>query len=54
VAKEVCRQYNVVLLGAAADIKERFFAITAERKLQHPAVRAVSEAARNELFGNHC
>lgn len=53
VAKEVCRQYNVVPIGHAHDVKERFFAITAERKLQHPAVRAVTEAARNELFKSH-
>jgi len=30
---------------------ERFYAISVERKLKHPAVVAISEAARQTLFG---
>lgn len=50
VSEEICRQYNVRPIGAAPEIKERFFAISAERRLRHPAVVAVSEAARHEFF----
>lgn len=45
-AKEVVRQYGVVEVGQTLDIRERFFAISVERRLSHPAVLAVSEAAR--------
>jgi len=31
-------------------IRQRFFAISVERRLKHPAVVAVCEAARQELF----
>jgi LysR family transcriptional activator of nhaA len=29
---------------------ERFYAISVERKLKHPAVVAIAEAARDHLF----
>jgi LysR family transcriptional activator of nhaA len=45
-AAEVMRQYDVVEVGQTLDIRERFFAISVERRLSHPAVVAVSEAAR--------
>ncbi|WP_224244381.1 transcriptional activator NhaR [Hyalangium gracile] len=47
---EVCRQYDVVVLGRTEDIKERFFAISVERKLKHPGVVAIAQAARTQLF----
>lgn len=43
---EVMRKYDVVEVGQTQDIRERFFAISVERRLSHPAVLAVSEAAR--------
>jgi LysR family transcriptional activator of nhaA len=48
-AQEVMRQYKVVELGQTLDIRERFFAISVERRLSHPAVVAVSEAARRRF-----
>ncbi len=45
-APEVMRQYDVVEVGQTLEIRERFFAISVERRLSHPAVVAVSEAAR--------
>mgnify|MGYP005856193809 FL=1 len=42
--------YGVVLFGQTKDMHERFFAISAERRLTHPAVVAVSETARRSLF----
>ena len=45
-AQEAMRQYNVIEVGQTLDIRERFFAISVERRISHPAVLAVSEAAR--------
>ena len=50
ISKEVTRQHDVRPIGSATDLKERFYAISAERRLRHPAVVAVTENARNELF----
>ena len=47
---EVCRQYNVKLVGRTNDIQEKFYAVSVERRLKHPAVVAISQAAKNELF----
>jgi LysR family transcriptional activator of nhaA len=47
---EVQRQYNVEVIGRLEAVRERFYAITVNRRLRHPAVIAVSEAAREELF----
>jgi LysR family transcriptional activator of nhaA len=46
---EVRGHYGVQLVGRAG-VRERFYAITVERRLKHPAVVAISEAARRELF----
>ena len=46
---EVRGQYGVRLVGRVA-IRERFYAITVERKLKHPAVVAISDVARREFF----
>ncbi len=46
----VMEQYGVQLLGHADGVRERYYAVSAERRLTHPAVRAISDAARHELF----
>jgi LysR family transcriptional activator of nhaA len=53
IEKEIREQYRVVPIGRVDSIVERFYAISAERKLKHPAVVTISEAAREKLFGNH-
>lgn len=50
VEREIRRQYSVEALGRIDDVQERFYAITAERRIKHPAVVAISENARDELF----
>ncbi|OGA00200.1 MAG: LysR family transcriptional regulator [Betaproteobacteria bacterium RBG_19FT_COMBO_58_11] len=50
IADEVQRQYSVKAIGQTDDVTERFYAISVERRLTHPAVVAVTEAARQELF----
>jgi len=47
---DVTAHYQVVSLGETDEIRERFFLISAERRLAHPAARAVSENARSGLF----
>jgi LysR family transcriptional activator of nhaA len=42
--------YQVQLLGRVESIRERCYAISVERKLKHPAVVAITEAARQKLF----
>jgi LysR family transcriptional activator of nhaA len=51
VERETRRQFRVRLLGRVESIRERFYAISLERKLKHPAVIAITEAARGKLFG---
>ena len=48
-APEMMRQYEVIEMGSTQEIRERFFAISVERRLSHPAVVAVSEAARQRF-----
>lgn len=48
--EKVEQQYSMKLLGRLTDITERFYAISVERRLKHPAVVAISEAAKNNLF----
>ena len=50
VQEEVCYQYGLEVLGTVDEIVERFYAITVERRIKHPAVVALSDAARSELF----
>jgi LysR family transcriptional activator of nhaA len=47
---EIRRQYGVGVVGRVEEIRERFYAISVERKLKHPAVVALSEVAREALF----
>jgi LysR family transcriptional activator of nhaA len=49
--RETQQQHHLRLLGRVESIREQFFAISVERKLKHPAVVAISEAARNKVFG---
>lgn len=51
IADEVQRQYQVRPVGRLDEVRERFYAISVERKLKHPAVIAISEEARQKLFG---
>ncbi len=50
IEQEVIRQFDVRPLGRSDEIRERFYAISAERRLRHPAVVAVSQAARDAVF----
>ncbi|MCC7241194.1 MAG: transcriptional activator NhaR [Acidobacteria bacterium] len=51
VAAEVRQRYRLSPIAEIPTIRERFYAISAERRIQNPAVTAVTEAARATLFG---
>lgn len=48
---EVQRQFDVTAIGHTDEIEQCFYAITVERRLRHPAVVAIAEAARSHIFG---
>jgi LysR family transcriptional activator of nhaA len=51
IESSVRKQYGVAVVGRLAGVRERFYAVSAERRLKHPAVIAITESARGELFG---
>lgn len=50
IAREVEQQFQVRCIGKLAGLRERYYAITVERRLRHPAVVRISQAAREEIF----
>ena len=50
VEAQVRRQYGVERVGRVETIRERFYAISVERRIKHPAVLAITEAARLQMF----
>jgi len=50
IEKEVASQYNVEVVGRSDAVRERFYAVSFERIIKHPAVTAISNAARQSLF----
>ena len=50
IASEVEAQDGVVVVGSTEAVRERYFLITVERRISHPAARVVTEAARSGLF----
>ena len=47
---EIERQYRVKHVGTLHSLHERYYAISVERRLKHPAVIAISTAAKTRLF----
>lgn len=52
VQAQAARQHGVEIAGTAWEVSCRYYAISAERKLRHPAVIAISQAAQDELFAD--
>lgn len=48
---EIESQYDVRTVGRTREIVEEFFAISVERRVTHPCVIAITETARDSLFG---
>jgi LysR family transcriptional regulator, transcriptional activator of nhaA len=53
VEDELRKYYRVALVARLDSAQEEFYAISAERRLKHPAVTAISESARRSLFVTH-
>jgi LysR family transcriptional regulator, transcriptional activator of nhaA len=51
IADYVCRQYGVRALGRIESVIDQLYAITTERRMQHPAAIAISQAASRDVFG---
>ena len=49
---EIIKQYQVAPIGQTDQVRQQFYAISAERRLKHPAVVAISTAARSNLFAS--
>ena len=47
--EEICARYQVCCVGQTDEIREGFWAISVERRINHPAIKTVVEAAR-DLF----
>jgi LysR family transcriptional activator of nhaA len=47
---EIVTQYDVRIVGRLPEVRERFYAISAERKIKNPIVSAVTSAARRKVF----
>ena len=50
IEEEICRMYRMSVVGRVDDIRERFYAISSERRLKHQSVVLITETARAQLF----
>jgi len=49
IAEKIKNMYNAKLIGVAGALTEKYYAISPERKIKHPAVRLITERARTQL-----
>ncbi len=47
---ETIQQFGVEVIGRTAELMEEFFAVSVERRITHPCVVAITDAARGQLF----
>ena len=47
---ETLVQFEVELIGRTDELVEEFFAVSVERRVTHPCVVAITDAARGQLF----
>lgn len=50
IAEDIGRIYAVRPIGLTSSVREHYYAISAERRLKHPGVLAITAAARDGLF----
>ncbi|MEZ5287735.1 MAG: transcriptional activator NhaR [Vicinamibacterales bacterium] len=50
IEQEVVQQYRVAVVGRVRAVRERYYALSAERRLKHPGVLAITAAAKTEVF----
>lgn len=49
-ASEVVRQYRVREVGCLDGVVERFYAVSMDRRIKHPAVKAIADYAKSSVF----
>ncbi len=49
-ATEICQENQVEVIGSVPEIVERFYAVTAKRRVEPPGLTAIVETARAQLF----
>ena len=47
---ETCLQFGAEVIGSSAELVEEFYAVSVERRISHPCVLAITDAARGQLF----
>lgn len=52
IEEEVCKNFNVKVIGRIEGVKQKYYAISAERKVRHPAIAEICDIARTSLFGS--
>jgi LysR family transcriptional activator of nhaA len=52
IEREVLDHYAVQVIGRAPAVRQRVFAISMERRIAHPAVAAVCDLARRDIFAS--
>jgi LysR family transcriptional activator of nhaA len=52
IAEEVCQSFDVEIIGQTDQVKNKFYAISAERKVSHPAIEAICNTARTCIFSS--
>lgn len=50
IEKEIRKRYKLHIAGRAEGLRQRFYAISLERKISHPAIIAICEVARKHIF----
>lgn len=50
IESEVIHDVRVRVVGRSDQVRQQFYAISVERKIKHPAVAAICEAARRDIF----
>jgi LysR family transcriptional activator of nhaA len=50
IERDICRFYGVRVVGRTKAVRERYYALSVERRLKHPGVIAITNAARDDLF----
>ena len=48
---ETLAQFGVQCVGRSEELVDEFFAVSVERRITHPCVVAITDAARGQLFG---
>ena len=48
---ETMAQFGVEVIGRTDELVEEFYAVSVERRITHPCVVAITDAARGQLFG---